>query len=187
MSPAKRLLLIISFYLEKTPSYYAPSPSPPKLSSYQSRPLQAPLLSTLPPPLQTTPFSESTPSNYPSTRVSQPTCPRMMRIYLTICVTGSAVKILALDKLKIECARFSNSAQLSIFQLNLRTHVLFFYLYVIFPLCSAFFNLISANFRQSLIYKELRGDILGQMHSANCHQSYLQRKSIQEMKTLIFR
>ena len=41
-------------------------------------------------------------------------------------MTSSAVKILALDKLKIECARFSNSAQLSIFQLNLRTHVLFF-------------------------------------------------------------
>ena len=101
-------------------------PLSPKLSSYQSRPLQAPLLSTLLPPLQTTPFSESTPSKYQSTRVSQPTCPRMMRIYLTICVTGSAVKILALDKLKIECARFSNSAQLSIFQLNLRTHVLFF-------------------------------------------------------------
>ena len=56
----------------------------------------------------------------------------MMRIYLTICVTGSAVKILALDKLKIECARFSNSAQLSIFQLNLRTHVLFFFIFMLY-------------------------------------------------------
>ena len=74
------MTMIISLYLGKTPPYYAPSPSPPKLSSYQSRPLQAPLLSTLLPPLQTTPFSESTPSNYLSNRVSQPTCPRMMRI-----------------------------------------------------------------------------------------------------------
>ena len=54
------MMMIISLFLEKTPPYYAPSPSPPKLSSYQSRPLQAPLLSTLLPPLQTTPFSEST-------------------------------------------------------------------------------------------------------------------------------